>query len=53
MIKGSCLCGQVQYEYHGTIETDFQCDNKYHIYAESKASWHEITDAAPQFKELN
>lgn len=37
----------------GSIETEFQCDNKYHIYADSKASWHEITDTALQFKELN
>ncbi|MDP1540178.1 MAG: GFA family protein [Moraxellaceae bacterium] len=35
----------------GTIETPFQCQNAYHIYAESKASWHEITDQLPQYAE--
>jgi len=34
----------------GTIETDFTCENKYHIYTESKASWHTITDSYHQFK---
>ena len=36
----------------GTIETPFLCENKYHIYAESKASWHDITDNYPQHKEM-
>jgi hypothetical protein len=36
----------------GSIETPFSCDNKYHIYADSKAAWHEITDEHPQFKEM-
>ncbi len=35
----------------GTVTTPFECENKYHIYADSKASWHEITDNYPQFKE--
>ena len=34
----------------GTIETDFTCENKYHIYTDSKASWHTITDSYHQFK---
>ena len=33
----------------GTIETEFECKNSYHIYSASKASWHTITDEAPQF----
>jgi len=33
----------------GSIETPFTCENKYHIYADSKASWHEINDKYPQF----
>ncbi len=37
----------------GTIESDFTCENKYHIYADSKAPWHNITDQDPQFKEGN
>jgi len=36
----------------GGIETPFVCENKYHIYADSKATWHEITDGYPQFKEM-
>jgi hypothetical protein len=28
----------------GTIETSFECTNKYHTYSESKAPWDEITD---------
>lgn len=35
----------------GTIETDFTCENQYHIYVDSKASWHTITDSYQQFKE--
>jgi hypothetical protein len=34
----------------GTIKTPFTCENKYHIYADSKASWFEITDEYPQFE---
>jgi len=37
----------------GTVETEFTCENKYHIYADSKASWHDITDHYPQFTEGN
>ena len=33
----------------GTIETEFSCENKYHIFADSKASWHSITDTYPKF----
>jgi len=36
----------------GSIETPFICENKYHIYADSKASWHEINDEYPQFDEM-
>jgi hypothetical protein len=36
----------------GTIETAFACENKYHIFSASKASWHTITDNYPQFVEL-
>lgn len=35
----------------GTIETDFTCKNKYHIFSASKASWHAITDRHPQYGE--
>ena len=28
----------------GTIKTDFTCENKYHIFSASKASWHAISD---------
>jgi hypothetical protein len=34
----------------GTIETNFTCDNQYHIFAGDKASWHTITDNFPQHK---
>ncbi len=37
----------------GTITTPFTCNNKYHIYTESKAAWHDISDAHPQFKQKN
>lgn len=33
----------------GTVETAFECSNKYHIYASSKAAWHEINDDHPRF----
>ena len=35
----------------GTIETSINCDNKYHIYLASKASWDLITDDYPKFEE--
>jgi len=35
----------------GTVDTAFTCQNKYHIHADSIASWHEITDQHPQFKQ--
>ena len=35
----------------GTIETDFTCENKYHIFSASKAPWHSITDEHPQHDE--
>ncbi len=34
----------------GTVDTDFLCENQYHIFADSKAGWHEITDTSKQFK---
>jgi len=34
----------------GTIDTPILCKNKYHIYADSKASWHDITDDHKRFK---
>lgn len=37
----------------GTIETEFTCDYKYHIYTDSKASWHDITDQYQKFTEGN
>jgi len=33
----------------GTIDTDFNCQNKYHIHTDSKATWHDITDQHRQF----
>ena len=36
----------------GTLETPFSCNNKYHIYTGSKASWHKISDDYPQHKEM-
>jgi hypothetical protein len=33
----------------GTVETPFTCKNAYHIFVDSKASWHEITDGYPQY----
>lgn len=35
----------------GTVETPLRCANRYHIYAASKASWHDIADAFPQYPE--
>ncbi len=34
----------------GTIDTEFTCDNKYHIFSSSKASWHSISDDHPQYE---
>jgi len=36
----------------GTITTPFECENKYHIFANSKAPWHSITDDYPQFEKM-
>ena len=36
----------------GTIETDFSCDNQYHIYVDDKPSWNKITDNFPQYKAM-
>jgi len=33
----------------GTIDTEFNCQNKYHIHTNSKALWHDITDQHTQF----
>lgn len=33
----------------GTVDTEFTCDNKYHICVASKASWQTINDEFPQF----
>lgn len=35
----------------GTIDNEFNCDKKYHIYAGSAAQWLEISDKLPQFPE--
>ena len=35
----------------GTIESSFSCENKYHIFTASKASWYSISDNYPQFEE--
>lgn len=35
----------------GTVETPLSCQNVYHIFTESKASWHEIADGHPQYAE--
>jgi hypothetical protein len=42
MNRGSCLCGAIRYAV-----TDPQAHN----FVGSKAPWHDITDALPQFKE--
>lgn len=36
----------------GTVETPFACTNAYHIFADSRAPWHAITDDYPQFAEF-
>lgn len=33
----------------GTVDTEFTCDNKYHICVASKAPWQTIDDEFPQF----
>ena len=33
----------------GTITTSFVCENKYHIFSASKASWHSINDNYVQY----
>jgi len=35
----------------GTVATAFQCDKKYHIFCDSKASWYSIFDEHHQYKE--
>ena len=35
----------------GTVETAISCENKYHIFSASKASWYSITDKHPQYEE--
>lgn len=32
----------------GTVDTPFRCDNAYHIFTDSKASWHAIRDDLPR-----
>ncbi len=32
----------------GSVETPFTCANKYHIYAGSKAMWHELDESIPK-----
>ncbi len=34
----------------GTITTPFTCDKQFHIFTDSKASWHAITDGYVQHK---
>lgn len=36
----------------GTVETPFTCGNAYHIFAPSKAAWHDISDTLPQYAEF-
>ena len=35
----------------GTVETEFRCENQYHIYSDSVACWDEITDNFQQFEQ--
>jgi len=37
----------------GTVDTDFICNNKYHIYTDSIATWDAITDTHVQHKNKN
>jgi hypothetical protein len=36
----------------GSVDTPLEVATAVHIYVGSKASWHEITDSAPQFEEM-
>jgi len=36
----------------GTVETEFTCENKYHIHSNSSAPWHQITDEYHQFADV-
>lgn len=33
----------------GTVDTAFNCDNAFHIYTESKASWWDCDDGLPRY----
>lgn len=33
----------------GTIDTSFTCSSVYHIHADSRASWYQLTDQFPRF----
>lgn len=33
----------------GTVDTEFTCDNRYHIFTDSVASWGSINDDYPQY----
>ncbi len=33
----------------GTVDTPLRCDNAFHIFTDSKASWWEITDDFPRY----
>jgi hypothetical protein len=57
-----CHCGSALYSAKdelpdvkrlrlGTVNTRFHCDNQYHIWTDSKASWEEITDHHEQYGE--
>ena len=35
----------------GTVDTSFACDNTFHIFTGSKASWWEFNDTHPRFAE--
>jgi hypothetical protein len=35
----------------GTVDTPFACDNIFHIFVDSKASWFDIADRHPRFAE--
>lgn len=37
----------------GSVETDFDCENKYHKFVASKAAWDSIADGYPQYSENN
>jgi len=48
MIRGSCLCGEVRFEYG---RDDPGVGIAGHIYVGSKAAWDEIAGDAPRFEE--